>query len=64
MSTGARVGGDAVEAVDSAEASAKLAVMYAQIDLLYEEAAVGNRVFRPFNEDDSDEEPVRPLFEN
>ena len=64
MSTGAGVGGDAVEAVDVVEAAAKLAVMYAQIDLLYKESAVGNRVFRPFYEDDSDEEPVCPLFEN
>ena len=64
MSTGAGLGGVTVEAADSAKAVAKLAVMYAQIDLLYEEAAVGNRVFRQFYEDDSDEEPVRPLFEN
>ena len=64
MSTGAGVGGYVVEAFSAAEAVAKLAVMYAQIDLLYEEAAVGNRVFRPFYEDDSDEEPVRPLFKN
>ena len=64
MSTGAGLGGVAVKAVDAAEAVAKFAVMYAQIDLLYEEAAVGNRVFRQFYEDDSDEEPVHPLFEN
>ena len=64
MSTGAGVGGDAVETFDAAEAAAKLAVIYAQIDLLYKEAAVGNRVFRPFYEDDSDEEPVRSLFKN
>ena len=64
MSTGTRVGGDAVEAVDAAEVAAKLALMHAQIELLYEEAAVGNRVFRQFYEDDSDEEPVCPLFEN
>ena len=64
ISTGAGLGGNAVEAFDAAEAAAKLALMYAQIDLLYEEAAVGNRVFRPFYKDDSDEEPVRPLFEN
>ena len=64
MSTSAGLGGVTVEAVDAAEAAAKLAVMYAQIDLLYEEAAVGNRVFRPFYQDDSDEEPIRPLFEN
>ena len=64
MSTGAGLGCVAVEAADSAQAAANLAVMYAQIDLLYEEAAVGNRVFRQFYEDDSDEEPVRSLFEN
>ena len=64
MSTGAELGGVAIEAAGSAEAAAKLAVMYAEIDLLYEEATVGNRVFRQFYEDDSDEEPVRPLFEN
>ena len=64
MSTGAGLGGDAIEAVDAAEAVAKLVVMYAQIDLLYEEAVVGNRVFRSFYEDDSDEEPVRPYFGN
>ena len=57
MNTSARVGGDAVKTFDAA-------VIYAQIDLLYKEAAVGDRVFRPFYEDDSDEEPVRPLFEN
>ena len=43
MSTGTGVGGDAVEAFDAVEAAAKLAVMYARIDLLYKEAAVGNR---------------------
>ena len=64
MSTGAELGGIAVEAADSVEAAAKLVVMYAQIDLLYEETAMGNRVFRQFYEDDSDEEPVRPLFKN
>ena len=64
MSTDAGLGGDAVEAVVAAGAAAKLALVYAQIDQLYEEAAVDNRVFRPFYEDDSDEEPVRPLFEN
>ena len=48
MSTGAGVGGDAVVAFDAAEAATKLAVMYVQIDLLYEEAVVGNRVFWPF----------------
>ena len=61
MSTGAGVGGDGVEAFDAVEAAAKLAVMYAHLDLLYDEAALGNRVFRPFNEDDSDEEPVCPF---
>ena len=64
MSTGAGLGGDAIEADDAAEAATKLVVIYTQIDLLYEEAAVGKTVFRPFYEDDSDEEPVRPLFEN
>ena len=64
MSTGAGLGGDAVEVVDAAGAATKLAVVYAQIDQLYEEAAVGNRFFRAFYENDSDEEPVRPLFEN
>ena len=64
MNTGAGIGGDAVEEFDVVEAAAKLAVMYAHIDLLYEESAVGNRVYRPFYEDDNDEEPVRPLFEN
>ena len=64
MSTGAGLGGVAVKAVDAAEAVAKFAVMYVQIDQLYEEAAVGNRVFRLFYEDDTNEEPVRPLFEN
>ena len=64
MSTGAGLGGDVAEAVDATGAAAKLALVYAQIDQLYEEATVGNRVFRPFYEDDSDEKPVRPLFEN
>ena len=64
MSTGVGLGGDAVQAVDAAGAAAKLALVYAWIDQLYEEAAVGNRVFRLFYEDDSDEESVRPLFEN
>ena len=53
-----------MEAFDAVEAAAKLAVVHVQIDQLYEEAAVGNRVFRPFYEDDSDGEPVRPIFEN
>ena len=64
MSTSVGVGGDAIETFDAAEAAATLAVLYAQIDLLYEEAAVGNRVFRQFYKDDSDEEPIRPFFEN
>ena len=64
MSTSVGLGGDAVDGVDAAGAAAKLAVVYAQINQLYEEAAVGNRFFRPFYENDSDEEPVRPLFEN
>ena len=64
MSTGARLGVVAVEAVDAAEVVAKLAVVYVQINQLYEEAAMGNRVFRPFYENDSDEEPVHLFFEN
>ena len=64
MCTGTGLGGDTVEAVDAAGAAVKLALVYAQIDQLYEEAAVGNRVFRPFYEDDRDEEPVRSIFEN
>ena len=64
MSTAAGVGGDVVEAFDAAEAAAKLAVMYAQLGLLYDEAALGNRVFPPLYEDDSDKEPGRPLFKN
>ena len=48
MSTGAELGGVAIEAADSAEAAAKLAVMYAQIELLHKEAAVDNRDFRQF----------------
>ena len=61
MSTGTGVGGDAVETFDAANAAA--IVIYAQIDLLYEEAAVGNMVFPPFYEDGNYEESVRPLFE-
>ena len=50
MNTGAGVGGDGVKAFDAVEAVAKLAVMYAQLNLLYEESAMGNRVFRPFDD--------------
>ena len=46
MSTGAGAGGDTVEALDAAEAATKLAVRYTQIDLPYEEAAMGNRAGR------------------
>ena len=35
MSTGAGLGGDAVEAVDAAGAAAKFALVYAQIDQLF-----------------------------
>ena len=63
-STGTGVGVDGVEAANAATAGAKIGVLYAQIDLRYEESALGNRTFWPFYEDDNDEEPVRLLFEN
>ena len=55
MSTGTGVGVDGVKAANAATAGAKIGVLYAQTDLRYEESALGNRTFRPFYEDDSNE---------